>query len=57
MPWSELGGITPAFGGKFAFAVQLNDNDGQGRAAYMNWGGGISPAWIPANFGVVTLLE
>jgi len=56
IPWSELG-ISPAFGGKFGFAVQLNDNDGHGPAAQMNWGGGLSPAWSPAGFGVVTLVE
>ena len=56
IPWSELG-FSPAFGGKFGFAIQLNDNDGHGPAARMNWGGGISPAWRPASFGVVTLFE
>ena len=56
IPWSELG-ISPAFGGKFGFAVQLNDNDSHGLAAQMNWGGGLSPAWSPAGFGVVTFVE
>jgi hypothetical protein len=56
IPWSELG-TTPAFGGKFGFAVQLNDNDGAGLAAHMNWGGGLSPTWRPADFGVITLVE
>ncbi|HEV3418422.1 MAG TPA: sugar-binding protein, partial [Pirellulales bacterium] len=56
IPWSELG-ISPAFGEKFGFSVQLNDNDGQGPAAQMNWGGGISPTWHPASFGIVTLVE
>lgn len=57
MPWRELGGIEPAFGGRFAFSIQLNDNDGEGLSAHINWGGGISPAWTPADFGVVTFLE
>ncbi len=56
IPWSELG-ISPAFGGKFGFAIQLNDNDGRGPAAQMNWGGGLSPAWRPASFGIITLVE
>jgi hypothetical protein len=56
IPWSELG-FSPAFGAKFGFSIQLNDNDGHGPAARMNWGGGISPAWHPASFGVVTLVE
>ncbi len=54
IPWSELG-TTPAFGGKFGFAIQLNDNDGAGLAAHMNWGGGLAPTWRPADFGVITL--
>jgi hypothetical protein len=57
IPWSELGGITPMFGGKLGFAIQLNDSDGQGLAAQMNWGGGLSPAWSPSGFGVITLAE
>ncbi len=57
IPLSELGGIPAVEGGKFGFSVQLNDNDGDGPAAHMNWGGGISPAWRPANFGVVTLVQ
>ncbi len=56
IPWSELG-ISPAFGAKFGFSIQLNDNDGHGPAAQMNWGGGISPNWHPASFGIVTLAE
>ena len=57
IPLSELGGVTAAPGGKFAFSIQLNDNDGAGLAAHMNWGGGISPAWRPEGFGVVTFAE
>jgi len=56
IPWTELG-ISPVFGGKFGFAVQLNDNDGHGPASQMNWGGGLAPAWRPASFGAVTLIE
>jgi hypothetical protein len=56
IPWSELG-VTPVFGARFGFAIQLNDNDGRGLAAHMNWGGGLSPAWRPADFGVITLVE
>ena len=56
LPFSELGGIAPGFGGKFAFSIQLNDNDGGGRVSRMNWGGGLSPVWNPGNFGVVTFV-
>ncbi len=57
IPFSELGGIQPVFGGRFSFSVQINDNDGSGRNAFMNWGGGISPAWQPESFGLVTFVE
>jgi hypothetical protein len=57
LPFSELGGVEPGFGGKFAFSIQVNDNDGRGLASRMNWGGGLSPVWRPANFGVVTFVE
>jgi hypothetical protein len=56
MPFSELG-LQPDVGGKFAFSIQLNDNDGAGLAAYMSWGAGISPVWQPSSFGVVTFVE
>lgn len=56
LPFSELGGLEPGFGGKFAFSIQLNDNDGSDCVSHMNWGGGLSPVWQPANFGVVTFV-
>jgi hypothetical protein len=56
IPWSELE-ISPVVGAKFGFSAQLNDNDGPGPAAQMNWGGGISPNWRPASFGIITLVE
>ncbi len=57
IPFSELGGITPEVAGKFAFSAQLNDSDGDGPAAHMNWGDGLTPAWSPEAFGVVTMVE
>ncbi len=57
IPLSELGGLQGAFAGKLGLAIQLNDNDGTGPAAHMNWGGGLSPAWSPSLFGRVTLVE
>ncbi len=56
IPWSELG-TTPAVGAKLGFAIQLNDSDGNGPAAQMNWGGGLSPAWRPASFGNVVFKD
>ena len=57
IPWSEMGGVQPGLGSRFALSLQLNDNDGAGAAAHMNWGGGVSPSWHPADFGVVTCVE
>ncbi|OGV40886.1 MAG: hypothetical protein A2X48_23160 [Lentisphaerae bacterium GWF2_49_21] len=56
IPWSETG-IVPVFGTKFGMSIQLNDNDGYGREAFMEWGGGLRPAWAPDHFGVVTITE
>jgi hypothetical protein len=56
LPWSQLGAIAPAAGTQFGLSLQLNDNDGNGRAACMTWGDGIQPAWTPTQFGVATLV-
>ena len=56
MPWSELGGINPQFGSKFGLSLQLNDNDGNGRAASITWGDGLITGWAPSNFGIATLV-
>jgi hypothetical protein len=40
IPWACLGpGFTPAVGAHLRTAVMLNENDGQGRVAYMSWFG------------------
>ena len=57
IPWGELGGTRPSLGGKVAFSIQVNDSDGEGTVAHLNWGEGISPAWRPQGFGVVTFVE
>ena len=56
LPWSQLGAIPPVAGTRFGLSLQLNDNDGHGRAACMTWGDGILPTWSPAEFGVTTLV-
>ncbi len=56
IPWTEVG-ISPFFGAKFGFSIQSTDNDGEGPAAQMSWGGGLAPNWRPANFGAITLIE
>ena len=54
LPFTQLGGLRPTVGGKMGLSLQVNDNDGKGLAARMNWGDGISPSWRPSGFGVVT---
>ena len=56
MPWTELG-VEGRFGTKLGCSLQLNDNDGAGRAAFISWGDGLSPAWAPTQMGVITLVE
>ncbi len=53
-PEPALSGV---LGSKLGFSIQLNDNDGKGRVAQMNWGGGLFPNWFPRNFGVVTFVQ
>lgn len=56
IPLSELG-IQGVAGTRIGLSLQLNDNDGNGLAAQMNWGGGLFPTWNPLDFGIVTLVE
>jgi len=56
IPLSEVG-VVGAVGTKLGFSVQLNDNDGAGPAAQMNWGGGLFPAWSPRDLGIVTFFR
>jgi hypothetical protein len=56
IPLAELG-IQGVPGTRIGLSLQLNDNDGKGLAAQMNWGGGLTPAWNPMDFGIVTLVE
>jgi hypothetical protein len=55
LPWSELG-MTGRLGAKLGCSLQLNDNDGGGRAAFISWGDGLAPAWAPQRFGILTLV-
>jgi hypothetical protein len=56
IPLSELG-IQGVAGTRIGLSLQLNDNDGTGLAAQMNWGGGLYPTWNPLDFGIVTLVD
>ena len=56
IPWTEIG-ASGGLGTKIGLSVQINDNDGNGPAAQMSWGGGLPPQWVPNRFGVVTFVE
>jgi hypothetical protein len=56
IPFSELG-TSGGLGARIGLAIQLNDNDGQGVVARINWGEGLQPQWQPSRFGMVTLVE
>lgn len=57
MPWSDLGGIRGEFGTKLGLSLALNDGNGTRKLASMVWGGGLIPAWNPASFGMLILVE
>jgi hypothetical protein len=54
MPWEEISPIDPV-DGLFSFSFLVNDNDGQGRKGYVEWGSGIGTAKNPALFKPVRL--
>ena len=56
IPLAEIG-IQGTASTKSGFSAQLNDNDGRGPAARINWGEGLHPSWAPEIFGVATLVE
>ena len=56
IPWSEIKGARPDVGAKIGLSLRLSDADEGGRFARINWGMGLDPAWLPASFGVLTLV-
>ena len=56
IPLREIG-IYGNLGTKMGLSIQINDNDGNGRVAQVNWGDGLYPKWSPNIFGVVTFVQ
>lgn len=56
IPLTEIG-VQGDIGTKIGLSIQLNDNDGDGLEAQINWGDGLFPKWSPLNFGVVTFIQ
>lgn len=55
LPWSELSPVVPA-DGVFSFSLLLNENDGDGRNGYWEWGSGIGGAKDPKKYRTVQLV-
>jgi hypothetical protein len=56
MPLTQLG-IEAKAGASFGTAINLNDNDGDGRKGWLYWGNGINPPKDPALFRRVVLMN
>ncbi|MCC6445870.1 MAG: beta-galactosidase [Armatimonadetes bacterium] len=55
VPQAAALGIVP--GKVIGFSLLVNDNDGQGRRGWIEWGGGIGPAKDPALYRYVTFTD
>jgi hypothetical protein len=56
VPWAGLG-IRPAPGRTIAVSILVNDNDGDGRRGWMEWGDGIGYSKDPSLYYDLTLAE
>lgn len=50
LPWSELSPSMPLQHGVISFSMLVNDNDGNGRRGYLEWGSGIGSGKKPEAF-------
>ncbi len=50
LPWSELTPIRPGRGELMSFSMLVNENDGNGRKGWMEWGSGIGLEKRPSQF-------
>ncbi|QGG55653.1 glycosyl hydrolase family 28-related protein [Paenibacillus sp. B01] len=59
LPFSELygSGALEGFAGRLGFSLLVNENDGQGRAGFMEYHGGIGKSKDAASFGELILLD
>ena len=56
VPWAGLG-VKPVLGRTIAVSMLVNDNDGNGRRGWMEWGDGIGYSKDPALYYDLTLGE
>ena len=53
MPWTEIFAAGKPKTSEIVCSVALNENDGDGRKSYMEWGGGIVRFKNPSYFRLV----
>ncbi|WP_409342640.1 sugar-binding protein [Paenibacillus sp. MBLB4367] len=57
LPWSELAPIKPAKDGVIGFSLLVNDNDGNGRKGWIEWGSGIGETKDPKKYRTVQWIK
>lgn len=50
LPWSEIAPIKAEKNGVISFSMLVNDNDGNGRKGFIEWGGGIGDGKLSSKF-------
>lgn len=50
LPWSEIAPIKAEENGVISFSMLVNDNDGNGRKGFIEWGGGIGDGKLSSKF-------
>jgi hypothetical protein len=56
LPWSELAPVVPS-DGLLSMSIVVNENDGNGRKGYVEWGGGIGSSKQSSLFKPILLLQ
>ncbi|WP_158560688.1 sugar-binding protein [Paenibacillus contaminans] len=57
LPWSELAPIKPGKDGVIGFSLLVNDNDGNGRKGWIEWGSGIGEAKDPKKYRTIQWIK
>lgn len=57
LPWSELAPVDPDEDDVFSFSLLLNENDGNGRRGFLEWGSGIGTVKDPKRYRTIQLIK
>jgi hypothetical protein len=57
LPWKELAPVNPAVDHAVSLSIVVNDNDGNGREGYIEWGSGVGGAKDPGKFRAVEFIR